>query len=237
MRIVYVYVHDLVVAPCGRWYRHETILRQLLRLVKNVSTRYYLLMAENKRKPHDLIERLCNLVRADVRTICNEHGIRPVQLEALGFLTQCNRYSDTPQAVAEYLGLTKGTVSQTLKVLEKKGLLRKYSDAGDKRLVHLKPTASGRRLVQSAVPAPALMLGIEKLSNSEHQAAVESLRVLLRSVQQANDLKTFAPCNTCRFNQKHKTAYFCELTQESLAAQDIVLLCREHQYPKAVATK
>jgi len=194
-------------------------------------------MAEDDRAAHDLIERLCNLVRADVRAVCNEYGMRPVQLEALKFLTQCNRYSDTPQAVAEYLGLTKGTVSQTLKVLKKKALLRKQSDTRDKRLVHLKPTARGRRLVERAMPAEALTLGIDKLSRSESQVTVESLRFLLLSIQQANELKTFAPCHTCRFNQKREGSYFCELTQEPLAEQDIVLLCREHQYPKAVATK
>jgi len=212
-------------------------MRQLFWLVKNVSTRYYIVMVEDNRAAHDLIERLCNLVRADVRAVCHEYGMRPVQLEALRFLTQCNRYSDTPQAVAEYLGLTKGTVSQTLKVLKKKALLRKQSDTRDKRLVHLKPTARGRRLVERAVPAEALTLGIDKLSRSESQVTVESLRFLLRSVQQANELKTFATCHTCRFNQKREGGYFCELTQEPLAEQDIVLLCREHQYPKAVATK
>ena len=169
-------------------------------------------MAKVNREIHDLIERLGNLVRADVRAACNKHDVRPVQLEALGVLTQCNRYSDTPQAGAEYLGLTKGTVSQTLKVLEKKGLLRKYNDAGDKRLVHLKPTARGRRLVQRAVPAESLTLGVEKLSNAERLVTVESLRILLRSMQQANDLRTFAPCNTCRFNHKREEGYFCKLT-------------------------
>ena len=213
------------------------MMLRIIWLVKNVSTRYYRLMVTDNREAHDLIERLCNLVRADVRAVCNEQGMRPVQLEALRFLTQCNRYSDTPQAVAEFLGLTKGTVSQTLKVLEKKGLLRKQSDTRDKRLVHLKLTARGRRLVERAVPAEALTQGIENLSSSESQVTVDSLRTLLRSVQQANDLKTFAPCNTCRFNQKRERGYFCELTQEPLEAQDIVLLCREHQYPKAVATK
>ena len=213
------------------------MMLRIIWLVKNVSTRYYRLMVTDNREAHDLIERLCNLVRADVRAVCNEQGMRPVQLEALRFLTQCNRYSDTPQAVAEFLGLTKGTVSQTLKVLEKKGLLRKQGDTRDKRLVHLKPTARGQRLVDRAVPAEALTSGIDNLSSSERQVTVDSLRTLLRSVQKANDLKTFAPCNTCRFNQKHNTAYFCELTQEPLEAQDIVLLCREHQYPEAVATK
>ena len=152
-------------------------------------------------------------------------------------MTLCNRYSDTPQAVAEYLGLTKGTVSQTIKVLEQKGLLRKRGDARDKRLVHLKPTTKGRRLVERTVPAESLMPGLEKLSKSESQVAVEALRVLLHSVQKANDLKTFAPCHTCRFNQKHEGSYFCGLTQEPLAERDVTLLCREHRYPVSVEVK
>jgi len=187
-------------------------------------------MSVEKRQAHDLIERLCNLVRADMRSICNRYGMRPVQLEALEFLTQCNRYSDTPQAVAEFLGLTKGTVSQTLKVLEKKGLLSKQGDEADKRLVHLKPTEKGRDLVNKAVPAAALSLGFDHLSNADTLATIDSLRVLLRSMQQANGLKTFAPCHTCRFNQRRDNSYFCELTREPLTEIDIQLLCREHEF-------
>ena len=194
-------------------------------------------MSSDTREVHDLIERLGNLVRGDVRAACNEYGMRPVQLEALGFLTQCNRYSDTPQAVAEFLGLTKGTVSQTLKVLEQKGLLRKRGDAKDKRLVHLTPTVKGRRLVERAVPAASLTLGIENLAKSESKVIVKALRVLLCSVQKANGLKTFAPCYTCRFNQKREGGYFCGLTHEPLKEHDVALLCREHQYPIAIATK
>ena len=186
---------------------------------------------------HDLFERLANLVRADARTICNDHGMRPVQLEAIGFLTQCNRYSDTPQAVTEYLGLTKGTVSQTLKVLEQKGLLSKRTDTNDKRVVHLKPTAKGRRLVERSMPAASLDVGFSELSQSEGQQIADSLNFLLRAVQKANGLKTFAPCHTCKFHQKLKDGYLCGLTQESLTEQDVTLLCREHQYPVASAAK
>ena len=186
-------------------------------------------MSSDKREAHDIIERLCNLVRADIRAACNEHGMRPVQLEALEFLTRCNRFSDTPQAVTEFLGLTKGTVSQTLMVLENKGLITKQGDRNDKRLVHLKPTARGRKLVERAVPSAVLSEGVDLLSSSVSREAVESLRDLLRSVQQANDLKTFAPCHTCRFNQKRESSYFCELTKERLTDRDVELLCREHQ--------
>jgi len=189
-------------------------------------------MAEYAKELQDLIERLGNLLRADVRVSCHASGVRPVQLEALNFLTQCNHYSDTPQAVADYLGLTKGTVSQTLKVLEEKGLLRKQGDSNDKRVVHLKPTARGRRLVGRAVPAGLLTSGIEQLPETELRDTLNALRGLLHSVQKANHLRTFAPCYSCRFNTKRESGYFCELTQESLAESEIALLCREHQFPK-----
>lgn len=194
-------------------------------------------MVEETSAVHDLIERLGNLVRADVRAACHVLGVRPVQIEALHYLTQCNRYSDTPQAVTEYLGLTKGTVSQTLNVLADKGLLRKHSDTNDKRLVHLKPTAKGRRLVERVVPSGLLSMGIDNLSRSERQVTLEALRLLLRTIQKANGLKTFAACHTCRFNRKIDGGRFCELTQEPLSEDDVALICREHQYPILVATK
>ncbi len=194
-------------------------------------------MSTNTHEAHDLLERLGNLIRADLRALCNEYDMRPVQLEALDFLTQCNRYSDTPQAVAEFLGLTKGTVSQTLKVLEQKGLLRKQGDARDKRLVHLKPTVKGLQLVNRAVPAKSLVRGFEELSKPESQAVVEQLRCILHSVQRANGLKTFAPCHSCRFNQQRERDFFCQLTQEPLTEKDVTLFCREHQYPVTAKTQ
>jgi len=205
--------------------------------VNTVSTRYYKSMSSDTREIHDLIERLGNLVRADVRAVCSEYGVRPVQLQVLRFLTQCNRYSDTPQAVTEYLGLTKGTVSQTIKVLEKKGLLGKHDDVADRRLVHLKPTPKGRRLVERAVPAKSLVSGLQQLAGPEANAVEKVLHDLLQSIQKANGYKTFAPCHTCHFNQRHDGRFFCGLTQEPLRDREVLLICREHEYPLMAATK
>jgi DNA-binding MarR family transcriptional regulator len=218
-------------------YRHETVIGCLYRFVNIVSRRYYQSMSMDIREVHDLIERLGNLVRADVRAVCNEYGVRPVQLEVLRFLTQCNRYSDTPQAVTEFLGLTKGTVSQTIKVLEQKGLLGKQDDVTDKRLVHLKPTLKGRRLVERTVPAKSLVSGLQQLAGSGSKAVEKVLRDLLQSIQKANGYKTFAPCHSCRFNQRRDGRYFCGLTQEPLKDREVLLICREHQYPLLAGAK
>lgn len=70
---------------------------------------------------YDYLERLTSLMRAWSREQPLVAELQSVQLSALHYLARCNRYSDTPLGVTEYLGLTKGTVSQSLKVLEGRG--------------------------------------------------------------------------------------------------------------------
>ena len=178
---------------------------------------------------NDVLERLCNLLRMETRTLGQKYGVQPVQMDALTYLTQCNRYSNTPQAVGEYLGLTKGTISQSLKVLEQKGLLRKQPDKQDKRVVHLAPTNKGKKLIENAIADKSLVPALANSTKITELASV--LRSTLRKVQQMNNRKAFAACHTCRFNEHSKKGYVCGLTQELLSAQDIQLICREHEYP------
>ena len=178
---------------------------------------------------HEYIERLSNLLRAEARRSGSAYGLQPVQLEVLHYLAICNRYSNTPLAVAEYLDLTRGTVSQTLIVLENKKLISKQSDKRDRRVVHLKLSAAGRRLVEQAIPAPLLQAGCAHLSVKEKDAMVEALNKLLLACQQANQMKMFGICRTCRHNQNGIGAgYLCGLTQDLLSANDVKLICREH---------
>lgn len=179
----------------------------------------------------DLLERLGNLLRMEMRAFGLRYGLQPTQIEALAYLTQCNRYSDTPQAVGEFLGLTKGTVSQSLIVLEKKGLLRKQLDGKDKRVIHLIPTAKGRKLIASGVPSKGLEKALASQPAQRVSELAEALRSLLRGLQHHNQRKTFAACHTCRFNERHHAGYVCGLTGEPLSVREVHLICREHQYP------
>ena len=64
----------------------------------------------------DLIERLTSLMRIWNRQHPLLAELQPIQVSALIYLSRCNRYSDTPLAVTEYLGLTKGTEVYVRKV-------------------------------------------------------------------------------------------------------------------------
>lgn len=179
---------------------------------------------------HTILERLCNLLRVEARAQGASAGLLPIQLEALHYLSQCNRYSDTPQAVTEFLGQTKGTVSQSLKVLESRELIQKKADTNDRRVVHLKVTDTGHRMLASVVPARFLTTAWAALPTDVQDRLSDDLRELLRAAQQANKGRSFAACKTCHFNEKDTSGWRCGLTAEPLSEIEIEQLCREHEY-------
>ena len=67
------------------------------------------------------LERLTRLMRAGE----HEGGLNPAQWEALRYLSRANRFSNSPIALTRFLGSTKGTISQTIKALERKGYIAK----------------------------------------------------------------------------------------------------------------
>lgn len=179
----------------------------------------------------DLLERLSSLSRIWFRQHPLLAELQPIQLSALMYLARCNHYSNTPLGVTDYLGLTKGTVSQSLKALEAKELIVKSQDARDKRSVHLQLTDAARTLLDTILPPAFLAAGEARMG--ERVAQLERLLgELLREVQRSADLPSFGLCQSCRFHQQLDGLPFCGLTQEPLAPADAALICREHQVRK-----
>ena len=178
---------------------------------------------------HNHIERLSNLLRTESRHLLTSHGLQPIQLEVLHYLSVCNRYSNTVKGVTEYLGQTKGTVSQSIKVLERKGLVTKHVDNTDKRIVHLKITSNARTLLKKTVPAPVFSNASKLIKEQSMKQILSALRSLLMAAQKANDLKSFGVCHTCRYNQRQNNGkHLCGITKEVLSSKDVQLICREH---------
>lgn len=180
---------------------------------------------------YDYLERIASLMRAWAREQPLMADLQPIQLSALNYLARCNRYSNTPLGVTDFLGLTKGTVSQSLKTLEAKGLIEKRPDAQDRRSVHLELTTQGRGLIDALVP-PAFLRNAEEAMGARGELLVELLRELLGAVQRQENVPGFGLCRTCRFHQKREDGAHCGLTGEPLEAGAGELICREHAHPE-----
>ena len=178
---------------------------------------------------HNHIERLSNLLRTESRQTLMEHGLQPVQLEVLHYLSACNRYSNTGKGVAEYLGQTKGTISQSIKVLERKGLIAKQIDQDDKRIIRLVITSNARNLLKETIPASLFRNARKKMKKHAMEQIANSLTSLLTAVQKANGLKSFGICHTCKHNIiLNDGNYLCGLTKEVLTPKEVQLICCEH---------
>jgi len=174
----------------------------------------------------EFLSRLTALLRAEERRVALEFGLQPAHLHALRYLAQANRYSDTPAAVTEYLGATKGTISQTLLVLRERGLLAAAEDPKDRRRTHLRPTPEGRRVLEACSPPPGFRAALAGMPEEAGRVWED----LLRRLQRENGGRTFGVCATCaHLRPRPGGRATCGLTGEPLRRAERQLLCREHE--------
>ena len=146
----------------------------------------------------DVLGRLATIVRAETRQQATQHGLKLVQLEALHYLAGCLTFSRTPAGLSEYLDLTKGTVSQTLKALEAKGLIEKYGDESDARIVHCELTTAGRKIARTT-QLPNFVKKLERsLGPKQVKAQLTALDSLTQQAQQIRKQKAFEWCGECK---------------------------------------
>lgn len=175
-------------------------------------------------------ERLGRLLGRDAHT----QGLLPVQWEALRYLDRANRFSRNSAALTAYLGSTKGTVSQTLKVLQTSGLVSSQIDARDRRRNRLSLTDKGAELLQTD-PLQKMVEAAEGLPEATRDNLATALGLLLRNRLEAQRRQPFGQCMQCRYFARDHAAggpHYCDLLKESLDDLDAYSICVE-QAPAA----
>lgn len=169
-----------------------------------------------------LLERLALLLRGELREVAAQHGLPLAQLDVLRYLGACNRFSDTLSGIVEYLGVTKGTLSQTTQALERKGLLVRFTDPADGRIQHARLTEAGARIVEKSRGTPIQ-------ARLRREAVLEpALEALLLEALQARGGRAFGLCAACRHHQQRDGARRCGLLNVELSEDDAGRICREY---------
>ncbi|MDQ7089532.1 MAG: MarR family transcriptional regulator [Methylococcales bacterium] len=181
----------------------------------------------------DLVESMTTLIRSKERKRCTELKLQRVHFQIFKYLAHCNKYSDMPATIANYLGVTRGTMSQSLIVLEKKGFISKNQDEKDKRVFHIQLLDKGLAILKKATLIELFEKATFILEKNTSLVDVEILFVnALTALQKANNSFSFGVCNTCVNFQKQSTGFFCQLTQEKLTKIDSKKICQEHRFER-----
>lgn len=169
-----------------------------------------------------LIDRLARLVQAEDW----EQDLNPAQMTALSYLSRANRFSRSPACVADYMGATRGTVSQTLLALERKGLVESQTSATDRRSLTYRLSPMGQARIQDR---SAFDAALEALPEGQAVALGGALDLLLKELLLQRGGKSFGACRTCRHHTPREAGSgWCNLLRLPLTAQESGELCQEH---------
>ncbi len=171
-----------------------------------------------------LIDRLAR----DVNSVGHAHGLNPVQWDVLRYLAVANRFSLSPKALTAYFRATKGTVSQTLSTLERRGLITKTHSGTDRRAVVLALTQAGREMLERD-PLASFGEVLVTLESSELAALQTSLAKTVRMRAQITGERAFGLCSDCRHHRRSNTALHCALLDVALSVRDSLLICHEQE--------
>jgi DNA-binding MarR family transcriptional regulator len=174
-------------------------------------------------------ERLERLARL-IRSAGHVEGLIPAQWDVLRYLARANRFSNAPIAVAQYVGATKGTISQSVLALIRKDLVKSEMRGSDARSVALSLTEKGIEIL-SRDPLEPLGREIADLSDKTGKHFSRGLAKLLRSESKRQSLALFGSCESCRlFLSGQEPA--CAGFGERLSQHDISMLCFKYRPAK-----
>lgn len=150
--------------------------------------------------------------------------LNPAQRAALSYLSKANRFSRSPSHIADYLGTTRGTTSQSLKALVRKGYLTEYQSESDRRSISFSLTRSGTKVAQTE---SQLDTAIAALSEKKREALSLHLKDVLRSVVATTSGQSFGICKDCVYHQLSSQSAFCKLLELPLEPSERDQICVE----------
>ena len=176
----------------------------------------------------ELVDRLSRIAHS----LQFAEGLNPAQWEALRYVARANRNSCSPGALAAFMGSTKGTVSQTLKALETKGLIERTRKAGDRRAVFIAVTAAGRDLLRKD-PLGHIHDALSTVGEAQQSEVVSGMQSLLESLQRHRDIPEFGPCLDCvhykpeECSETNTVGCRCGVSGELFSSLEIDKICAD----------
>lgn len=150
--------------------------------------------------------------------------LNPAQRAVLEYIGRANRFSRSPSHVAEYLGTTRGTVSQSFKSLLQKGYVTERRSTLDKRAISFDLTDRGREIIAAGNPLSDVLADCEA---EQKVALLDALQALLSEMLAANSGRAFGICATCKHHEPRPDGGYCRLLSEPLSRAETGQICVE----------
>lgn len=175
-------------------------------------------------------ERISEAFRVLLWEHAKSTGLSPIQIQILIFVKYHTLEQATVSHLANEFNVTKPTISDAVKVLSQKKLIKKTPSAVDKRAYFITLTSMGQKIITDAESfAQPIHNLINGLDITEQKQLYNHIQRFIQSLNHLGILSVQRMCYNCRFYRKTDRGHYCTLMDMSLEKNDIRIDCPEFQ--------
>lgn len=156
-------------------------------------------------------------------------GLSPIQIQILIFIEYHHRGLCNVSHLAKEFNVTKPTISDAIKILDKKGLIIKDFSSYDSRRYSILLSDRGNEIIkQTQNFSEPLKKEIATFSPAELEELSGTLNQLIFQLNRKGILTVQRTCFGCDFYSKHGNKDYCNLLEKELMTSEIRLDCPEY---------
>jgi len=182
------------------------------------------------------LERIAEAFRVLLWNEGKQYGLSPIQVQLLIFLHAHPPVQRKVSYLALEFNMTKATISDAVRVLEEKKLIRRETEVSDSRSYIFHLTAEGKKITEKlSLFASPLRQPLQEFTAEEKENLLGGLLHLVYNLHQKKTIAVQRMCFTCRhYNSgKKKAEHYCGLLQVKLNTGELRIDCPEHEYATA----
>lgn len=179
------------------------------------------------------LERIAQAFRVLLWNESKEFSLSPIQIQVLIFLLHHSADKRKVSYLADEFNITKATVSDCVKALERKHLIEKHTEPHDTRSYVIQLTEQGRDIAaRTSYFAKQIQVPIEELPDADKNVLLANLLEIIGHLNKTGVISIQRMCLTCQYYNS-ENGHFCGLLDQPLADVELRIDCPEHVVKKA----
>lgn len=177
------------------------------------------------------LERVSQAFRVLLWNESKEHSLSPIQVQVLIFLLHHSDQKRKVSYLADEFNMTKATISDTIKTLEQKALIKKEYEQHDTRSYIIQLTKKGKEIAeQTSLFSEQIQIPIDKLHSTDKENLLLSLLDIIHHLNKSGIITIQRMCFTCHFYKANMNGqeHFCRLLNSKLKDNELRIDCPEH---------
>ncbi|MCM4151727.1 MarR family transcriptional regulator [Arenibacter sp. N53] len=157
-------------------------------------------------------------------------GLSPIQIQILIFIAYHKTEFCNVSHLAKEFNITKPTISDAIRVLDKKGLITKNYSSSDSRSYSIGLSTTGKNVVaETSDFAHPLKTQLTTINQTDLEGLFGTLSKLIYQLNRSGILTVQRTCYGCKFYSMDNKQDYCNLLDKALLNTEIRLDCPEFE--------